>query len=84
MCVCVCVCVCVYLYMCRLSGPSRLDEEGPDDDDDEGSEVTAPRLKGFEWSKTETAMDARVLAPEHNQSIEIIQRVLITDHDEHV
>ena len=69
--VCVCVCVCVYLYMCRLSGPSRLDEDGPDGD--KGSEVTVPRLKGFEWSKTETAMDARVLAPEHDQSIGIFQ-----------
>lgn len=52
----------LYLYMCRLSGPSRLEEEGPDVP---GSEVTAARLKGFEWSKTETAMDALVLAPEN-------------------
>lgn len=51
-----------YLYMCRLSGPSRLEEEGPDM---LGSEVTAARLKGLEWSKTETAMDALVLAPEN-------------------
>lgn len=35
----------VWLYMCRLSGPSRLDEDGPDV---VGSEVTAPRLKGLE------------------------------------
>lgn len=49
-----------HLYMCRLSGPSRLAEDGPNA---AGSEVTVPLLKGFEWSKTETAMDARVLAP---------------------
>ena len=48
--------------MCRLSGPNRLEEDGPDA---AGSEVRAPRLKGCEWSKAETAMDARVLAPEH-------------------
>lgn len=52
----------MYLYRCRLSGPSRLDEDQP-----EGAklELTAPRLKGLEWSKAETAMEARVLAPEH-------------------
>lgn len=32
-----------YLYMCRLSGPSRLQEDGPDA---AGSEVTASRLNG--------------------------------------
>lgn len=50
---------CVYLYMCRLSGPSRLDEDGPEEAESEGG---APSLKGLE-SKAETAMDARVLAP---------------------
>lgn len=35
----------LYLYMCRLSGPSRLDEDGPGEAE---SEVTAPRLNGLE------------------------------------
>lgn len=35
----------LYLYMCRLSGPSRLDEDGPDE---AGSGVTGPRLNGLE------------------------------------
>lgn len=51
----------LYLYMCRLSGPSRPDDTRPEG---AGSEVTAPGLNGLEWSKVETAIDARVLAPE--------------------
>ena len=52
------------LYMCRLRGPSRLQDEGP-----EAAGAPAPeplpeaRLKGLEWSKRETAMEALVLAP---------------------
>lgn len=60
--------------MCRLSGPSRPDDTRPEE---AGSEVTAPGLNGLEWSKVETAMDARVLAPEthrHFFSIEVDQR----------
>jgi len=53
--------------MCRLSGPSLLNEEGPDV---VGSEVTPPPLKGVEWSKTETAMEALVLAPEPREAFE--------------
>lgn len=55
----------MYLYMCRLRGPSRPDDTRPGG---AGSEVTAPGLNGLEWSKVETAMEARVLAPEtHRQ-----------------
>ena len=52
------------LYMCRLRGPRRLHDEGP-----EAAGAPAPelfpeaRLKGLEWSKRETAMEALVLAP---------------------
>lgn len=53
-----------YLNMCRLSGPSRLEEDGPD----AGGSAGAPLLKGWAWSKAETAMEARVLAPEANRS----------------
>lgn len=58
----------LYLYMCRLSGPSRLDDTRPEG---AGSEVTAPGLNGLEWSKVETAMDARVLAPETRRQFSI-------------
>lgn len=51
----------LYLYMCRLRGPSRPDDTRPEGAE---SEVTAPGLNGLEWSKVETAIDARVLAPE--------------------
>lgn len=64
----------LYLYMCRLSDPSRPDDTKPEG---VGSEVTAPGLNGFEWSKVETAMDARVLAPETCRQFFFIEIVAV-------
>lgn len=54
------------LYMCRLRGPRSVEEGGPPAA--WGPLFTdvltdAARLKGLEWSKSDTAIDARVLAP---------------------
>lgn len=52
------------LYMCRLRGPSNVEEGGPPDPGDPlAGALTAALLNGFEWSNRETAMDALVLAP---------------------
>lgn len=54
-----------YLYMCRLRGPSRVQDEGPEAAGPELTDglFTAVRLNGLEWSNKETAIEARVLAP---------------------
>lgn len=54
------------LYMCRLRGPSSVEEGGPPAA--WGPLLTdvftdAALLKGLEWSKSDTAIDARVRAP---------------------
>lgn len=57
------------MYMCRLRGPSSEEEGGPPAAWGPLTDVLtdAARLKGLEWSKSDTAMDARVLAPGSNK-----------------
>lgn len=57
------------LYMCRLRGPSSVDEGGPPATWGPpliAVFIDAARLKGLEWSNSDTAMDALVLAPGAN------------------
>lgn len=52
------------LYICRFKGPNSVEEEGPPATGGPLTGVlTAARLNGFEWSNSDTAMDALVLAP---------------------
>lgn len=57
------------LYMCRLRGPRSVEEGGPPATGGPLTDVLtdAARLKGLEWSNSDTAMDARVLAPGPNR-----------------
>lgn len=65
------------LYICRFKGPSSVDEEGPPDTGGPlTGAFTAARLNGFEWSKSETAMEALVLAPVTEERVKSSYRII--------